>query len=83
MFGDLDVKVKPDATIGASTYFKIGGQADALVHPRSADSLSLLLQRCHNEEIPFRVLGSRRGNLVVVVTNNNIKTRAIINWFEY
>ena len=36
-FGDLDVKVKPDATIGASTYFKIGGQADALVHPRSAD----------------------------------------------
>ena len=64
MFGDLDVKVKPDATIGASTYFKIGGQADALVHPRSADSLSLLLQRCHNEEIPFRVLG-RGANILI------------------
>ncbi len=64
MFGDLDVEMKLDANIGASTYFKIGGQADVLVHPRSADSLSLLLRRCHNAEIPFRVLG-RGANLLV------------------
>ena len=64
MFGDLDVEVNLDANIGASTFFKIGGQADVLVHPRSADSLSLLLQRCHNSEIPFRVLG-RGANLLV------------------
>lgn len=64
LLGDLDVEVKLDARIGASTYFAIGGHADMLIHPKSADSLSLLLQRCHNVEIPFRVLG-RGANLLV------------------
>lgn len=64
MFRDLDDQVKRNVNIGASTYFKIGGRADVLFRPRSADSLSLMLQRCHNAEIPFRVLG-RGANLLV------------------
>ena len=64
LLGDLDVKETLKAKIGASTYFKIGGCADLLVHPGSTDSLSMLLQRCHNEETPFRVLG-RGANLLV------------------
>lgn len=64
MFEDLDVEVKPDANIGSSTYFKIGGRADALVHPHSPDSLTMLSKRCHNEGIPLRILG-RGANLLV------------------
>ena len=44
-FGDLDVDVTFDAQVGAMTYFVVGGQADALVRPRSADALSVLLRQ--------------------------------------
>lgn len=62
--GDLDVEVEFDAKIGAMTYFTVGGRADALVRPRSSDALSILLRRCHEAEIPLRVLG-RGANLLV------------------
>ena len=63
-FGDLDVDVTFDAPIGKMTHFVIGGQADALVRPRSADALSLLLRRCHDSQVPFRVLGNGANLLV-------------------
>lgn len=63
-FGDLDVDVTFDAPIGAMTHFVVGGQSDALVRPRSADALSVLLRRCHESEVPFRVLGNGANLLV-------------------
>ena len=63
-FGDLDVDVTFDAPIGSMTYFVVGGRADALVRPRSADALSVLLRRCHDSEVPFRVLGLGANLLV-------------------
>jgi UDP-N-acetylmuramate dehydrogenase len=63
-FGDLDVDVEFDAPIGAKTHFVVGGQADALVSPRSADALSMLLRRCHDSQVPFRILG-KGANLLV------------------
>jgi UDP-N-acetylmuramate dehydrogenase len=63
-FGDLDVDVTFDAPIGTMTHFVIGGQADALVRPRSADALSMLLRRCHDSLVPFRVLGNGANLLV-------------------
>ncbi|HJN71033.1 MAG TPA: UDP-N-acetylmuramate dehydrogenase [Phycisphaerales bacterium] len=63
-FGDLDVDVTFDAPVGKMTHFVIGGQADALVRPRSADALSLLLRRCHDSQVPFRVLGNGANLLV-------------------
>ena len=64
LLGDLEVDVEFDAQIGAMTYFSIGGRADALLRPKSADALSILLQRCHAAEIPFRVFG-KGANLLV------------------
>ena len=64
LFGDLDVVVKPDAQIGAMTYFAIGGKADLLVHPLSADALSILLRRCRDDEMPCKILG-KGANLLV------------------
>ncbi len=63
-FGDIDADIDFDVELGAMTYFKIGGQADVLVTPHSIDSLSVLLRRCYNSNIPFRVLG-KGANLLV------------------
>lgn len=63
-FGDLDVDVTFDAAIGTMTHFVVGGQADALVRPRSADALSILLRRCHDSKVPCRVLGNGANLLV-------------------
>ena len=64
LLGDLDVDIDHDAQIGTMTYFAIGGRADTLVRPRSADALSVLLRRCHDDEIPCRILG-KGANLLV------------------
>ncbi|MDP7006252.1 MAG: UDP-N-acetylmuramate dehydrogenase [Phycisphaerales bacterium] len=64
LLGDLDVDIKLDAQIGAKTYFSVGGRADALIRPKSADSLSILLRRCYEGEIPLRILG-KGANLLV------------------
>jgi len=63
-FSDIDADVHFDANIGAMTYFTIGGNVDALVKPHSIEALSLLLQKCHNASIPFRVLG-KGANLLI------------------
>ena len=64
LLGDLEVDIKLDAQIGAMTYFSIGGRADVLVRPRSADALSILLKRCHDDQISCRILG-KGANLLV------------------
>jgi len=63
-FGDIDADLEFDAPIGSMTYYSIGGKADVLVTPRSIDALSLLLRRCYNSNIPFRVLGNGANLLV-------------------
>lgn len=63
-FSDIDADYIFDAHIGAMTYFTIGGNVDALVKPHSIEALSLLLQKCHNASIPFRVLG-KGANLLI------------------
>ena len=64
LLGDLEVDIELDAPIGSMTYFAIGGRADALVRPRSADALSILLRRCHDDEIPCRIIG-KGANLLI------------------
>ena len=63
-FGDLDVDPKFDVAIGAMTHFVVGGRANALVRPKSADALSMMLRRCHESQVPFRILG-KGANLLV------------------
>tara|TARA_B100000959_G_scaffold214481_1_gene225772 strand:- start:5161 stop:6108 length:948 start_codon:yes stop_codon:yes gene_type:complete len=63
-FGDIDADLDFDAPIGAMTYYSVGGKADVLVTPRSTDALSLLLRRCYNSNVPFRVLGNGANLLV-------------------
>ena len=64
LIGDLDVDPKFDVAIGAMTHFVVGGRADALVRPKSADGLSMMLRRCHESQVPFRILGKGANILV-------------------
>lgn len=64
LYADLDVRVELDAPLAAQTWFGVGGSADVLVHPRSADALATLARRCGRDRIPLRVLGSGANLLV-------------------
>jgi len=64
LFGDLDVDPKYDVAIGAMTHFVVGGKVDTLVRPKSVDALSKMLRRCHDSQVPFRILG-KGANLLV------------------
>jgi UDP-N-acetylmuramate dehydrogenase len=64
LFADLDVRVTPDAPIGAQTWYGIGGSADMLVHPHSIEALMELARRCRRSRATLRVLGAGANLLV-------------------
>jgi UDP-N-acetylmuramate dehydrogenase len=61
---DLADIVKPNEPLAPYTYLKLGGPAEWLVQPRSREELSAVVQRCFQERIPLRVLGSGCNILV-------------------
>lgn len=64
LFADLDVEAHPDYPLGAETWFGVGGSADMLVRPHDKEALATLVRRCHENEIPLRVLGNGANLLV-------------------
>jgi UDP-N-acetylmuramate dehydrogenase len=60
-FGDI---VKCQEPLACYTSFKLGGPAQMLAQPRSADELARLLRRCHEEQLPVRLLGGGSNVLV-------------------
>ena len=64
LLADLDVDVRPDAPIGAETWFGIGGRADLLVSPRSVEALATIIKRCRRSRTPVRILGAGANLLV-------------------
>jgi UDP-N-acetylmuramate dehydrogenase len=64
VFAGLDVQVELDAPLAPHTWYGIGGKADALVRPQSAEALATLLRRCRRNGMAVRVLGSGANLLV-------------------
>jgi UDP-N-acetylmuramate dehydrogenase len=64
LLADLDVDVRPDAPIGAESWFGVGGRADLLVSPRSVDALATIIKRCRRSRTPVRILGAGANLLV-------------------
>ena len=64
LVGGLDLDIEFDAPIGALTWFGIGGHAPMLIRPKSEDCLATLLSRCHQTEVPVRILGGGANLLV-------------------
>src|SRR5438309_8156410 len=56
--------VKFHEPLAPYTYLKLGGPADGLVQPRSREELAAVVQRCFQQRLPVRVLGSGCNVLV-------------------
>lgn len=64
LFADLEVDAEPDAPLAPRTWLGVGGRADLLARPRSAEALAAIVARCSLEGIPLRVLGAGANLLV-------------------
>src|SRR5262245_41556794 len=60
-FADIVRRHEP---LAPYTHLKLGGPAELLVQPRSAEELSAVVRRCGEEGLPFRVLGNGCNLLV-------------------
>jgi UDP-N-acetylmuramate dehydrogenase len=60
-FADI---LQPHEPLAPYTYLRLGGPAEALAQPRSADELAALVRRCFERHIPLRVLGNGCSVLV-------------------
>ncbi len=56
--------IRRDEPLAPYTYLRLGGPAEMLVQPRSREELSRFVQRCFQERVPLRVLGSGCNLLV-------------------
>jgi UDP-N-acetylmuramate dehydrogenase len=61
---DFDAILKRNEALAPYTYLKLGGPAEMLVQPRSREELAAVVQRCFQEGIALRVLGSGCNMLV-------------------
>src|SRR5580693_5897446 len=53
-----------DEPLAPYTWMKIGGPAQFLVRPRNPEELLEVVQYCHEEQIPVRILGGGSNVLV-------------------
>lgn len=56
--------VRPAEPLAMHTWFQLGGPAEFFAEPESLDQLLALVQRCHEEGVPLRLLG--RGSNILV-----------------
>jgi len=60
----LEKIVRRDEPLAMHTWFQLGGPAEYFAEPSSPEELIALAERCHEEEVPMRVLG--RGSNILV-----------------
>ena len=56
--------VRQAEPLAMHTWFQLGGPAEYFAEPRTPDEVIALVKRCHEEEIPVRVVG--RGSNILV-----------------
>ncbi len=60
----LEEITRANEPLAARTWFRLGGPAEFFVEPRSQQELSTLVQRCHGEGVPLRLLGGGSNLLI-------------------
>lgn len=60
----LEKCVRQAEPLAMHTWFQLGGPAEYFAEPRNRDELITLVSRCHQENVPIRVLG--RGSNILV-----------------
>lgn len=61
---DLDIPHELNAPLAPLTWYRLGGPADILAHPRSTEQLAALVRRCSEAGVPLYVLGDGANILV-------------------
>jgi UDP-N-acetylmuramate dehydrogenase len=61
---DFSEILKPDEPLAKFTWMKVGGPAQFLARPRSAEELQALVVCCHENQIPTHLLGGGSNLLV-------------------
>lgn len=56
--------VRPNEPLAMHTWFQLGGPAEFFAEPESIEELTALVRRCHEEEVPVRLLGEGSNILV-------------------
>ena len=63
-FGGFEKIVRQGEPLAMHTWFQLGGAAEFFAEPTNLDELVGLVRRCHEQEIPLRVLGGGSNILV-------------------
>jgi UDP-N-acetylmuramate dehydrogenase len=56
--------VRPSEPLAMHTWFQLGGPAEFFAEPETLDELTALVRRCHEENVPVRLLGLGSNILV-------------------
>ncbi len=64
IFSGLEAIVKTDIHLCNYTWFGLGGSADYVATPHTVDQLQTVVQRCHENDLPLRILGYGSNLLV-------------------
>ena len=64
LLDDFREIIKPAEPLARYTYFQLGGPAEYMARPRQLDELLALVERCRQEELSLRVLGSGCNTLI-------------------
>ena len=70
IFSGLEKIVEKKFSLGQSTWFGLGGEADYMISPGNAEQLSEVIKRCNENDIDIRVLGFGSN---LLVNDNGVK----------
>jgi UDP-N-acetylmuramate dehydrogenase len=63
-FSGLEAIVRQREPLAPRTWLGLGGPAEFFAQPRTQDELGLLVRRCHEHQVPIRLLGGGSNLLV-------------------
>jgi UDP-N-acetylmuramate dehydrogenase len=73
-FDDFRAILKADEPLAPHIWFRLGGPAAFLARPRTLDELLGLLRRCHQEQVPVKILS---GGSNVLVRDEGVQAMVI------
>jgi len=64
LFGGFEHVVREQESLAPFTWFRVGGAAEYFAEPSTEDELIEIVRRCHEQEVPIRLLGGGSNILV-------------------
>ena len=64
MFSGLEHVVREQESLAPFTWFRLGGPAEYFAEPSTEEELADIVRRCHEQDIPIRLIGGGSNILV-------------------